>query len=66
MRRIEPEFSGHPVIKSPTENLPQDTQKKGIFGKRGRFVMANLILGHGVSGCFGTKLASARGRRGKN
>ncbi len=33
MRRIEAEFSDYPLIKSPTENLPQDTQQEESSAK---------------------------------
>ena len=45
------------LIKSPDEDLPQDTQQEQSSEKRGGFVMAQLIMDHPASGCFGTSLA---------
>jgi hypothetical protein len=40
---------------------------RAIIGKRRGFMMAYLIMGHGVSGCFGTRLAPMRSlKRGQS
>ena len=44
-------------MKSPDEDLSQDTQQERIINKAGGFVMVQIIMGHGVSWCFGTRLA---------
>ena len=38
-------------------NPTSEDSARGITSKEGGFVMAHLIMGHGVSGCFGTSLA---------
>ena len=47
----------NPLMKSPAEDLPQDTQQNESLAKEEYSVMAQIIMDHGASRCFDITLA---------